>query len=447
MTTCELIIKNCFAILPDFTILENANIAIHKNLIAAIGPSDEIGHQFQSANTIDGSGKLVMPGFVDAHTHTAQQLLRGRTVDEPPMIWSRILVPYESHLTPQDVQVSALLCCVEMIKAGITSFADAGGPHSSMTAEAAIQAGLRAAIAPSNMDRGDFIPPQMKQPAAKVIRSNEELFKNYDNSAEGRIHIFFGLRQVMTSSPQLIELVAGAARQHKTGIHIHLAEHVNEVDHCLVNYHMRPAEYLNHCGLLGANVLAAHSILLSDGEVLMLRDKEVKVVHCPRANLGNHGFAKTPLMEALGVSVGFGTDGVSGHGVDHFTEMMLLKHALHADQGIPIRQPAILTSRQVFAMATQGGADALLIGREVGMLEVGKKADLTLLNLDQPHLQPTHNLFQTVLTAASARDVSDVIVDGRVLMKDRQLMTLDEDQIRAQAGEHLKAVAIKAGLM
>ncbi len=447
MTDCDLIIDNCFVLLPDFTILENASIAIHKNLITAIGPTDEIGRQYHSVNKLNGSGKLVMPGFVDAHTHTAQQLLRGRTVDEPPMIWSRILVPYESHLTPQDVQVSALLCCLEMIKAGITSFADAGGPHSDMTAEAVIQAGLRAAIAPSNMDRGDFIPPQMKQPTAEVIQNNEELYKNYDNSAEGRIRIFFGLRQVMTSSTQLIELVAGAARQHKTGIHIHLAEHVNEVDHCLVNYRMRPADYLNHCGLLGANVLAAHSILLSDAEVLMLRDKEVKVVHCPRANLANHGFAKTPLMEALGVSVGLGTDGVSGHGVDHFTEMMLLKHALHADQGIPIRQPAVLTSRQVLAMATQGGADALQIGEEVGALEVGKKADLILLNLDQPHLQPTHNLIQTVLTAASARDVSDVIVDGKVLMKDRQLMTLDEEQICAKAGEHLKAVAIKAGLI
>jgi 5-methylthioadenosine/S-adenosylhomocysteine deaminase len=296
------------------------------------------------------------------------------------------------------------------------------------------------------MDRGDFIPPQMKQPTAQVVRNNEELYKNYNGAADGRIRIFFGLRQVMTSTPELIEQVAGAARQHKTGIHIHLAEHVNEVDHCLVNYRMRPAEYLNHCGLLSANVLAAHSILLSDAEVLMLKEKEVGVVHCPRANLANHGFAKTPLMCALGVSVGLGTDGVSGHGVDHFTEMMLLKHALHADQGIPIRQPAILTSRQVYAMATQGGADAMLIGEDVGSLEVGKKADLILLNLDQPHLQPTHNLIQTVLTAASARDVSDVIVDGKILMKDRQLMTLDEEQIRAKASEHLRAVAERAGL-
>jgi 5-methylthioadenosine/S-adenosylhomocysteine deaminase len=138
MTHCELIIDNCFVLLPDFTILEDASIAIHKSLIAAIGPADEISRQYQSANKLNGSGKMAMPGFVDAHTHTAQQLLRGRTVDEPPMIWSRILVPYESHLTPQDVQVSALLCCVEMIKAGITAFADAGGPHMSMAAESAI---------------------------------------------------------------------------------------------------------------------------------------------------------------------------------------------------------------------------------------------------------------------------------------------------------------------
>jgi 5-methylthioadenosine/S-adenosylhomocysteine deaminase len=151
-------------------------------------------------------------------------------------------------------------------------------------------------------------------------------------------------------------------------------------------------------------------------------------------------------MCALGISVGLGTDGVSGHGVDHFTEMMLLKHALHADQGIPIRQPAVLTSRQVYRMATQGGADAMQIGEDVGTLEEGKKADLILLNLNQPHLLPTHNLIQTVLTTASARDVTDVIVDGQLLMQDRQLLTLDEEQIHAKASEHLKAIAVRAEL-
>jgi 5-methylthioadenosine/S-adenosylhomocysteine deaminase len=446
MTNCDLLINNCFVLQPDFTFLENASIVITKNHIAAIGPADKISRQYQPANSVDGSGKIAMPGFVDAHTHTAQQLLRGRTVDEPPMIWTRILVPYESHLTPEDVHISALLCCVEMIKAGITAFADAGGPHMSMTAEAAMKAGLRAAITTSNMDRGDFIPPQMKRPTAEVIHNNEELYKKYDDAAGGRIRIFFGLRQVMTSTPELIEQVAGAACQHQTGIHIHLAEHINEIDFCLVNYHMRPAEYLDHCGLLNNKVLAAHSILLSDKEVLMLNEKKVKVVHCPRANLANHGFAKTPLMCALGISVGLGTDGVSGHGVDHFTEMMLLKHALHADQGIPIRQPAVLTSRQVYRMATQGGADAMQIGEDVGTLEVGKKADLILLNLNQPHLLPTHNLIQTVLTSASARDVTDVIVDGQLLMQDRQLLTLDEEQIHAKASEHLKAIAVRAEL-
>ena len=120
MTHCDLLIENCFVLLPDFTILENASVAITKNLIAAIGPADEISHQYQSSNKINAAGKLTMPGFVDAHTHTAQQLLRGRTVDEPPMIWTRILVPYESHLTPEDVHISALLGCmgVSVHKAG-----------------------------------------------------------------------------------------------------------------------------------------------------------------------------------------------------------------------------------------------------------------------------------------------------------------------------------------
>lgn len=446
MTECDLLIEGCHLLQPDMTIREHVSIAIVDSRIVAIGAAEEIRRQYQSTTTLDGNGKLALPGFVDAHTHTAQQLLRGRTVDEPPMVWARILVPYESHLEPEDVRLSALLCCVEMIKAGVTAFADAGGPYMHMAAEAVQESGIRAAIAPSTMDQGEFVPPVMKHTADEIASKTEELYEAYDGTGNGRVRIFFGLRQVMTSTPELVDQVAAAARQYNTGIHIHLAEHLPEVEHCLVNYRMRPAEWLYEHSLLGPNVIAGHGVLLTEREIALLAETDVKVVHCPRSNLSSHGFAKTPLLCTLGVSVGLGSDGAASGGIDHFNDMRILKYAMQARYGLPIREPAALSSKQVFEMATRGGARALQMENQIGTLEVDKKADIILVDLEMPHLTPSHNIFQTLITAAAGRDVQDVIVDGQLLLKDRELVHLDEEAIRAHASEHLRAVAQRAGL-
>ncbi|MCC6906190.1 MAG: amidohydrolase [Anaerolineae bacterium] len=446
MTTVDLLIRGCMVLLPDMSLLRDAAIAIREKHIVAIETDPAAIRGYQAAEVIDGAGKLAMPGFVDAHTHSAQQLLRGSVVDELPMIWTRILVPFESALTPEEVYAGSMLMMVEHIRAGITAFADAGGPHMEGTAQAVVEAGVRAVIAPSTMDTGAFIPPAMLSTVESAISRTETLHKAYHGAGEGRVKVWFGLRQVMTSTPALVEAVAARAREMGTGVHFHLAEHMAEVAHCLENYKLRPAFWLDRHGLLGPHTIAGHCVRLSDEEILLLKERDANAVHCPHANLGSHGFSKTPLLLALGVNVGLGNDGASGVRLDHFNQMRLLRSAMQAYHGVNINDPLTLPALQALRMATHGGARALGIHEETGTLEVGKKADVILLDLNRPHFSPTANVPKSVVTVAGPDDVCDVIVDGRVLLRDRVLTHLDEEAIRRRAGEVMLAVGKRAGL-
>lgn len=442
---CDLLITDTTIMLPDLTLRPQAAIAIENGTIAAMDDTTQLERIYRPRARLDGAGKVAMPGMVDAHTHACQQLLRGRITDEPPMIWVRFLVPYESQLEQEDVYWSAMLCCTEMLKAGVTTFADSGGRHMAQVARAVEEMGLRASIARSTMDSAEFVPPNMKDSATEAIAKTEALYQAWHGQANDRIHIWFALRQVMTSTPELVEAVTDAARRYDTGIHIHLAEHLREVEHCVVNYRKRPAEWLDSLNLLDANVLAAHCVVLSDREVQLLVERETVPVHCPRSNLYSHGFPKTPLFLALDSPVGMASDGAAGGAIDLFGSMRLLKGATQAHHGLPINDATVLPVEDVLRMATFGGARALMLQDHTGTLEVGKKADVILVRHTGPHMTPTHNLLRTLVMCATPQDVSDAIVDGVLLMKDRKLTQADEEEIMHKATEHMQAVAERAG--
>ncbi len=446
MTKLDLLVRNCHTLLSDFSVLPDAYIGIHDSRIVWMDTQKPQKENIQTSEIIDGSGKLAMPGFVDAHTHASQQLLRGSVVDELPMVWTRILVPFESNLSPEENYKGALLFCIENLKAGTTTFADAGGPHMESVARAVVETGIRAAISRSTMDSGAVVPDKMIESTQDAINNTEKLYKDWHNSGDGRVKIWFGLRQAMTSTPELMQAVAEQSRKYKTGVHIHLAEHLAEVAHCLTNYKMRPAEWFDSFGLLGPNLIAAHSVRLSDKEILLMSDRQTNAVHCPHSNLGNHGFSKTPLLMALGVNIGLGTDGVAGTRLNMFEPMRLLKFAMQARHGIDINDPVALPALDTLKMATQGGARSVMLQDEIGTLEVGKKADIILLDINRPHLSPTAHLPKTVATKAGPDDVNDVIVDGKLIIKDRTFLHLDEEKIRREAGEAMLAVGKRANL-
>lgn len=444
MTKCDILIQGCRVLQPDMTISGTCSVAIDKTMICKIGPEAELAQEYEAEETLDGRGKLLMPGLVDGHTHTCQQLLRGRVSDEYPMVWTRFLVPFESNLRPEDSYVSGQLACLEMIKHGTTAFADSGGVYMDRVADAVVESGMRAAIAKSTMDMGNAITGAMKETAKEAVAHTRELYKGYQGAGDGRVDIWFAIRQVMTCSQDLIAMVRDAAEELHTGIHAHLCEHKDEVSFCLQNYKLRPAQFLESMGVLGPNLLTAHNVMLSDEDIALMAERGVKVIHCPRANLANHGFPKAPQILQAGLQVGLGCDGAAPSNLDLFDEMKVLRYGMIAYWGLPSFNPVVMTCATVLKMASWGGACALGKGDILGTVEEGKKADVILLNIDQPHIQPTQNLLNTIVEAANGHDVTDSIIDGRLVMKNREVLTLDEEKICFEAQKHMEEIIKRA---
>lgn len=443
---CDILITGADLLTPDYKVEHDRAIAIVGQRIAEIGPTAEMAAKYQPAQLVSGEGKLAMPGLVDAHTHTCQQLLRARATDEYPMIWTRFLVPFESNLTPDDVYWSAQLACLEMIKSGTTSFADSGGVHMDRVVQAVLESGMRAAIARSTMDQEGVIPDSMKDTTQSAMEKAEKLFAGYNGAGDDRVRIWFAMRQVMSCSPELIRQTAARAKELGTGVHAHLCEHKDEVSFCLKNYQKRPAAFLDEMGMVGENFLTAHNVVLSEGDITLLVEKGVKIVHCPRANLSNHGFPKTPRILECGGSVGMGSDGACSSSLSLFDEMKVMRNGIIAYWGLPIFDPVVIRVEELVKMATQGGANALLQGDDLGSLEAGKKADVILIDIEQPHILPTHNLVSTLVEAVTVGDVNDSIIDGKLVMKDRQVLTLDEEKILAEAKKRMVDISARAGI-
>ncbi|MFJ7408526.1 MULTISPECIES: amidohydrolase family protein [unclassified Lysinibacillus] len=441
----DLIVKNCSILTPDFNIIHDQSIVIQNNSIVAIGATASLANIYQSKDMLNGKGKLVLPGLIDAHTHTCQQLLRGRITDEYPMIWTRIMVPFESNLQEQDVYISSQLSCLEMIKSGTTSFIDAGGRHMHQVANSVLKSGIRGVLTCSTMDSGLDIPPTMKSSIEENIHNNRALFNQFHGAGDERLHVWFSLRSIITCTPELIQEVFAAAKECSTSVQSHMNEYPNEISYCLEKFKMRPFEYLASLGVLNEDFLGAHSILLSENEMEVIKTYNSKVVHCPISNSGK-GVPKTPSLLHRGVGVGLGTDGAGHSGLSLFDQMKVFKSLIRAFSGVPIFDPVVMPSKSILEMATLGGAKAMMQENQLGTLEVGKKADMIMINIDQPHIAPSHNLINTLIESVNSNDVTDSIVNGKILMKNREVLTLDEEKIKYESKLAMKKLAIRANI-
>lgn len=427
---CSLLIQDCAAVLSDFTVLYDSAIAIDADKIIEIGNCADLCEKYAPAAVVNGKYKLAMPGMYDCHTHTVQQLLKGGTIDEPPIVWRRILVPYESKMNDEDRYQAARLYCLQALKAGITMFADAGSMDMTGTVRAVEETGIRAAIARVGRDWDEGLPDSMcDRRAIDVVKKSEALYKQYNGAANGKISIWFSLSSPMSVTEELARMVAEAAKEYKTGIHIHMGEHPAEVQHCLTHYKRRPPQWLYDCGVLGPNLIAAHCIQITDYDMRLMAQSGMHVIHCPSANLTTQGIPKLLAERAAGVNLALGNDGASNAKQDLFFQMQLMKYVTQAVYGTPVFEPVVLPLQEMFNMATINGARALGVGHMLGSLEAGKKADIVLLNIKEPNFLPTRDLMKTVMMVASAQDVSDVVVDGELLLKDRAFTKLDEEAI------------------
>lgn len=427
---CDLIITDATVLFPDGSVHGGQTIEINKGKICSVRPYRETDLEMAAKERISGTGKLVMPGLADCHMHTGQQLLKGKVLDALPMIWTRIMLPFESTLTEEKMELSASLAALEMIKSGTTAFVDAGSYHMEAAAEVYVQSGLRGLISASTMDEKG-LPDSIAHSAEEAVAQTDRLYERYNG--KGNLKVAYSLRSLISCSDELNLKAARRAKERGAKLQAHMNEYAGEVNYFLTNKRVRPFEYLDSMGILDENFIAAHCLLLSEREKEILAERDVKVCHCPFSNCGK-GAPDTPALREKGICVGLGTDGAAHGGLSLWNEMKIFRSVMNVEYGSRLNEPAVMPAKYILKMATENGYR--LMGEDGGRIEPGMQADLITINMMQPHLYPTGNLVNTLLECVTAGDVCDSIVNGKVLMKDRHVLTLDEEKILAKAAEY-----------
>jgi 5-methylthioadenosine/S-adenosylhomocysteine deaminase len=407
----------------DKTIVKDGAVAILQDTIVETGIGSELAAKYPGAERLATEHGLIMPGLINTHTHAAMACFRGLADDLSLMQWlHEYIFPVEAKLTGDIVYQATLLSLAEMIKSGTTSFSDMY-LFAKDVARAAQKSGMRAWIGEV---LHDFPSPNYGEVAAGY-QYVEELFAMF--SGHPLINITVAPHAVYTCSPELLKNLKNIADKHDALYSIHLAENEEEMKGSRERHGASPVMHLENLGLLDGRVVADHCVMLTDEEIALLARRGVKVAHCPESNMKlASGIAPVPRMLAAGLSVGLGTDGsASNNNVDMFGEMNSAAK-LHK---VNLLDPTTMPAETVLEMATTQGARVLAAESEIGSLEPGKKADLIVLDMNQPHLTPLFNIPSHMVYAARGRDVVHSVINGSIVMRNRQLTTLDEKAILA----------------
>ena len=432
MQKCDPLIKGADVLINSGELRDNVDIVIADGRILAVDA--DLAKQYEADETIDGRYKLFMPGLVDSHMHTGQQLLKGLVLDAKPIIWTRVMLPFESTLTPEKMRLSAQAAALEMIKSGTAGFIDAGSYFMEDAAAVYEKSGLRGALSYSTMDE-EGLPESIAMDANEAVRRTDSLFDAFHG--KGNLKVYYSLRALNSCSNRLVELEAEHAKDRNTMLQAHMNEYMGEVNGILEREGMRPYEYLEKMQVLGGNFLGAHSLILPDREKELVRDRGVKVCHCPFSNCGK-AVPDTPQLLEMGIPVGLGTDGAAHGGLSLWNEMKIFRSVMNIIHGVPNRNPKVMPAETILRMVLEGGAAALGEEGQMGRVEAGYKADLIGIDMNQPHLCPTGDQIHTLLECVNAGDVSDMVVGGRVLMKNRTVLTLDEERILYESRKYME---------
>lgn len=443
----QILIKNGYVISMNKNreIFKNGSVLIEDDKIKAVG---KVEHSLVNADAeiYDAQGKIILPGLVNTHVHLSQQLGRGVADDVVLLTWLRERVwPYESSFNYEDSLISSTACCVELIKTGVTTFLEAGGQYVDAMAEAVEKCGLRACLSKSTMDEGEGLPKAWQKTAQEELDFQEELFKKYNDTADGRIKIWFGLRTIFNNSDELIKGTKTLADKYNTGIHMHVLEVKEEMDYTRATRGETTVEHMNRLGALGPNLVAAHTVWLTEREIDLFRLYDVKVSHNPGAAMKVVlGFAKIPEMLEKGIAVSIGTDGAPSNNRMDMMRDMHLTSLIHKGRTL---NPKTVSAEQVLEMATINGARCALMEKEIGSLEVGKKADLIILNPDTIHSLPVIDPVANIVYAMSSENVESNMCNGKWLMKNREILFLDEKDLLEKVKIQNKKVMDKAGIV
>lgn len=401
----------------------HARMSIKGDRIVHIEHMGESPPHPERTETIDAKNSIVMPGLVNAHAHTAMTLFRGLSDDLPLKQWlfDKIFPAESTYLNPETVYWGALLGCLEMIASGTTSVID-GYFFQDATVQAFDKAGLRAIIAQGIID---FPAPGVPDPKDN-LKVGKTFIEKWLGTSDLIVPALF-CHSPVTCSDKTLRKAMDISRKFSLPLQIHLSETAEEVQEIMKRSGQRPVHYLENLGLLNDGLIAAHGVHLDDEEIDLLYRRGVKIVHVPESNMKlSSGLARAPEMIRKGLSVGLGTDGcASNNNLDLFEEMDSVAK-LHK---VFSRDPVNMTAETVLKMATTWGAKLIGRDRELGTIEVGKKADVIVVDLESPHLVPLYHPRSTLVYSANGSDVRDVIVNGKILMKDRRFQTLDQNEI------------------
>ncbi len=440
MQEVTLIIKNASILTIDdsYSIFNPGAIAIQNDIIEAVGNESEILSSYSAKEVLDAAGKILMPGLINAHTHVPMTLLRGLADDLRLDVWLLgYMMPVErEYVTPEFVKLGTMLACGEMIRSGITCFCDMYYFEDDV-AEATAAVGMRAICSESILK---FPTPDAASYDESLAYSKKfiEKWKNHP-----LIIPSIAPHAPYTCTPEIIKKSKDIAIHYDIPLHIHLAETQQEVENIVSEQGMPVIPYMDKLDLFDAKVIAAHCVHIDPGEIRLLKKRNAGVAHNPSSNLKlASGISPVKQMMEIGINVGIGTDGpASNNDLDMFEEIRLTTFLAKGSSGDPTALPAKTT----VAMATRIGAKALHIEDITGSLTPGKRADLILIDISKIHNSPNFrhlpdSLYSQVVYAAKAHDVSDVMVNGKWLMTDHKLLTLDEENLMKQGQEYAKRI-------
>ncbi|HEY0319978.1 MAG TPA: 5'-deoxyadenosine deaminase [Pyrinomonadaceae bacterium] len=424
----------------DDSILEG-DLLIRDGRIASIGEKVDAADE-----VIDAGGCAVLPGFVQTHIHLCQTLFRGAADDLPLIDWlKRRVWPMEAAHNLQSVRASAQLGIAEMIRGGTTcALTMETVNHTGEAFRVAEAAGFRATIGKCMMDKGEDVPAELHEETEGSVRESLALLEEWHGRAAGRLRYCFAPRFAVSCTPELLASVSRLAREHGVMIHTHASENRTEIEMVERETGMRNVIYLDSLGLTGKDVALAHCVHLDDAEIDLLARTGTQVLHCPSSNLKlGSGIARISEMLERGVQVSLGADGAPcNNRLDMLTEMRtaaLLQKVLAGTEALP--------ARRALRMATIDGARALQLESEIGSLETGKRADISIINLKRPHTSPrTSDIVSMIVYAAASSDVETVLIDGQIVMRERKLLTLNEQEVIEEANRESALLIERAGL-
>lgn len=426
-----ILLKNILAVVPEGEkdVVKETSIYIENGRISGMG---EMPEGFVAEKVIDGKDKLAIPGLINCHTHSYMAFMRNVADDLSFMDWLfGTIDPIEQQMTDEDTYWGACLAILEMMKSGTTCFNDMQ-MNIHQTTRAVKESGMRAVISRGLVGSGNDEAGQIRLAQAYEER---DAAKDCD-----RLTFLLGPHAPYTCDDGFMRIVSEEAKKNHMGIHVHLSESVSEIWQIQEKYGCTPIEMADRNGLFDVPAIAAHCVQITEKDMDILKEKGVSVVTNPASNmkLGN-GFAPVPAMLEKGINVCLGTDGAaSNNSLNLFHELNLLT-LIHKGVG---KTPQCISAREGFRIATLNGAKALGLDKKIGSLEVGKKADIAILDLNTPSLTPRNNLIAGLSYSANGSEVETVIIDGRITMEERKILTMDEELIYKKVNEIIKRMGL-----